>query len=151
MKVSKQIDDKTFEVVMEECDKNDILGTHIEVTIAHDYVRFSGHSCLYTEGNLMIDHMNILGYETEVTIPIRAFQQVVLPLLNDSEYMKDSHFDIDSNGKMRYDEGLEVISFYKNGKNRVAFKNRFDQIFSEISWSMYELIKKGLSYVKISS
>ena len=157
MIITKQIDDLTFEVKLEECDIKD-EGVYInedKLVIAHDYIGFESRGHLYTEGDVMISHSsnfssNTLGMRQYVQIPIRAFQQVVLPILNESEYMKDDHFDIttdeEGNDHMRYDWGNEAIWYYdKNrGCQMVAYKPKGDKVFSRVTPAVFNKIKEIL-------
>jgi len=141
MKIIGQSDDKTFVIQLEE---QDSLGLpyikEVGVNIVHDYIAFDGFT--YYLAN--INHGQ-LPIHTHFQIPIRSFQQVILPLLNETKYLKDEHFDIDEDDHMRYDDCNEAIFFNENGRQMVAFKMKGDKIFSKITRKTYELIKKGLS------
>ena len=145
MKITKQIDENTFEVRLEDCDKRKFPGSEIEFYVAHDYVAFEGDHFLQTEGNLMINHMNGVSINNKVQIPITAFYQVILPMLLECPYLKEEHFDTDKEtGTVRYDYSNEVVLHWIDNKLRAALKLKGDKVFSDISYSMYKVILEGL-------
>jgi hypothetical protein len=149
MKITKQIDERTFEVQLEDDDlcPSPYIG-ETKVTLAHDYIGFEDRSGIYTIDGLYINTSNIsngISFKTRFTLPIRGFQQVILPLLNDCPYLKDDHFDLSPEGRMRYDDSHEAIYYWDGKHEMVAFKLAGDKIFSRVTAQTYELIKKGLA------
>lgn len=85
MHIIKQLSEDEFVIKMDDYD----LDRHDSVRIAHDYVQFSGRTYMNVEapkdwkpyGKFKSTASNILGYYTDLQIPIRQFIKVVLPFL----------------------------------------------------------------------
>lgn len=143
MRVTKQINERTYEVMLE--DKDISTKPYIresKICVQHDYIGFIGKDYIQVAPDSEL--LNPVGHIAGIHIPIRAFQQVVLPILQKSPYMLDKHFDVDKDGKMKYDCRDEAISSWEDGQEVIYLKLKGDKIFSRISRPIYELIKKGL-------
>lgn len=92
MQIIKQIDENTFVISLENSDK--IKGERI--TVAHDYVMFSGTTWIESgmKEPLYGPHIvcsNQLCVPTDIQIPIRAMHKVVMPILQEHKYMQPEH------------------------------------------------------------
>lgn len=159
MRIIKRLADDIYEIQLDEQDMGKKYGgpyiSENRLILAHDYVEIEGYTTIYANSdvNMKTDFNNALNctfVKTSVQVPIRAFQQVVLPLLNNSEYLQDEHFDIipgvDGNPDyMRYDWMNETIFYHKDGVAMAAFKPKGERIFSHVTRKVYEIIKASMA------
>lgn len=119
MKITKQIDDTHFEIELDEYDFEPIED---DIRIAHDYVRFYGNSGLQTKGDVKLSGPaktceNWIKAQHEVTIDIRTFVDVVMPILEMSEFLKKEHL-VDTEGKPLYTYHDKPF-FYKDPETKI--------------------------------
>lgn len=113
MRITKQISDKVYEVELTEFD----FQKEFQLTVAHDYIGFSGNQSLSTkdsnvklfgENQICSNGITIGNY---VQIPIRMFSQFVMSHLHKHEYLQPEHLT-DSEGKNKYSYNNSVIKYY---------------------------------------
>src|SRR4051812_45115434 len=66
-----------------------------KIDIVHDYIRFTGAGSLPSDVQIHSNscQVNWLTIDTSLQIPIRAFSQVMLPLLNSDHYTTPEHIN----------------------------------------------------------
>lgn len=97
MKIIKQIDDETFVISLK--DVPNLRYEPKRIIVAHDYVRISARTGLWTDMDQLKDPLkgrhslcaNVLNIPTDITIDIKAAQRVLLPFLQKHEYMQPEH------------------------------------------------------------
>lgn len=102
------------------------------ISIAHDYVRFYGQNYLTNPDNSVGPWFN-----TDVTIQIRTMQQVILPLLNQHEYMQQEHLGKRKDGSFGYTYFDEFYSYYKDGQEMVAVRLIGEREFTHVTKEFY--------------
>ncbi len=94
VKITKVLGDDNYEVHIDPINTK----THpINFGVCHDYALFSCTGSLFTKDGLMIRNpqgggSNILPIARTVQVPIRVMGELVLPYLNNSEYLKEEHY-----------------------------------------------------------
>jgi hypothetical protein len=98
-------------------ESNDIIENYKDkpATVAcnHDYVSFSGAKRVNNK-----DGENYY-IPVRVTIPIRLFQKVILPYLNNHQYSQPEHL-VYEDGKANYTYYNQVVVFWDNGIKKYA-------------------------------
>lgn len=93
IKVLEVLGDNKYVVEIEPIDTNTYPTTF---GVAHDYVLFSSWSYLYADKAIFKHNTggasNIIPVPVKIQIPIKVMGDVILPVLNDSEYLKEDHY-----------------------------------------------------------
>lgn len=140
MHIIKQLSEDEFVIKMDDYD----LNTKDTLKIAHDYIQFGGNIGIQTnsaeidkvEGKFASCINQVFCYG-DVQIPIREFVQVIMPLLESSEYTKKEHL-LTTDGKPNYTFHNEIL-FYKN-KVYVKPVNKSD--FTVLDRDVYNYLTK---------
>ena len=133
MHIIKQLSEDEFVIKMDDYD----LDRHDAVRIAHDYVQFSGKTYMNVEapkdwkpyGKFKSIASNILGYYTDLQIPIRQFIKVVLPFLNNSKYCQEAHVT-NEDGTPKYDYHDTTLITVSEGKTLVHIRQENGEYYS---------------------
>lgn len=147
MKIVKEISDTRFEV---ELEKHDVENTNkINMRIAHDYVQFE------QVGSIEIDYKkvpslqskhaycaNILSVFQTVQIPIRAFVEVMLPILKKHEYCQPEHL-VYKNGEIAYLSKYQMIGYRDDAGESMIAVPQDDGTYFHLPLSVYHRIKKS--------
>lgn len=95
MQIIEQLTESTFVVELDER----VFNEDSEFQIVHDYVAYSKLGSLQTKdssvklfGKYQM-YGNGIYWRNHIQIPIRVAQQIVLPMLLESDYMKPGHLD----------------------------------------------------------
>jgi len=135
--------------------------------IAHDYIEIAGGTLLSCEpfyidkplyGAAKSCCSNIISINTSVQVPIRAAQQVLLPLLNEHKYLQslhiadrehtedDKYFAQKDLSEPRYRKGDKYaaysycdqkIHYYKDGISMVAILMQGESVFNHVTLEFY--------------
>lgn len=94
VKITKVLGNDNYEVHVEPIKTRN---HPINFGVCHDYALFSSQGFLYCEDGVSIKFSsggssNTLPITRSVQIPIRVMGEIVLPSLNNSEYLKEEHF-----------------------------------------------------------
>lgn len=142
MKIVKEISDTRFEV---ELEPRDYERKTIDLVIAHDYVQFGASMSLFTDHsssmNLKSKHRyccNAISIYNTVQIPIRAFVEVVLPILSDNEYCQSKHL-VCRDGSANYISETP-LRYYKDGVEMIAIPDGSE--YYHMPWKVYNRIRK---------
>ena len=146
MHVIKQLSEDEFVIKMDDYD----LDRHDSVRITHDYVQFSGRTYMNVEapkdwkpyGKFKSVASNIMGYYTDLQIPIRQFIKVVLPFLNNSKYCQEAHIT-NEDGTPRYDYHDSTLITVSEGKTLVHIRQENGEYYS-MPIDVYNSIKKQI-------
>lgn len=93
MRIIEQLTESTFVVELD----NNVLDTEARIQIVHDYIGYSEQGSLQTKDSSVKlsgkykAYGNGIYWTNHVQIPIRLAQQVLLPMLLESDYMKPEH------------------------------------------------------------
>lgn len=119
MQIIEQISEDTFIVKMDEnCD----LHPRKAMVIAHDYVQFNGDVGLSSDSSVFKEKgltgkyawcNNWIHMYGQVQIPIRLFSQLLLPKLQNHEYLQKEHL-VDEQGNPKYHGSYN--KYFYNGK-----------------------------------
>lgn len=148
MHIIKQLSEDEFVIKMDDYD----LDRKDSVRIAHDYVQFSGRTYINIEGPDALKPYgkfksiasNIMGYYTDLQIPIRQFIKVVLPFLNNSKYCQETHIiNEDGTPKYNYEGNIPLITV-SEGKTLVHIKQENGEYYS-MPIDVYNAIKQNKS------
>lgn len=148
MHIIKQLSEDEFVIKMDDYD----LDRHDSVRIAHDYVQFSGRAHMDIEtpeawkpyGKFKSIASNILGYYTDLQIPIRQFVKVVLPFFNKSEYCQEAHITHeDGTPKYNYSDDTTPLITYSKGETLVHIKQKNGEYYF-IPIDVYNTIKQQI-------
>lgn len=140
MHIIKQLSEDEFVVKMDDYD----LNPENTLKIVHDYIQFGGNIGIQTD-SAKIDKIegkftacsNWVFCYGDVQIPIREFVQVIMPLLESSEYTKKEHL-VTTSGKPNYTFENEIL-FY-NDKVYVKPVNKSD--FTVLDRDVYNYLTK---------
>lgn len=146
MHIIKQLSEDEFVIKMDDYD----LDRHDSIRIAHDYVQFSGRTYMNIEGPDALKPYgkfksiasNIMGYYTDLQIPIRQFIKVVLPFLNNSKYCREDHIT-NEDGTPKYDYHDNTLVTVSEGKTLVHIKQENGEYYS-MPIDVYNSIKKQI-------
>lgn len=146
MKIVKEISDTRFEVELEKHDYE--RSGEINVRIAHDYVQFEQVGSIETDWknipSLQSKHAfcsNRLHVFQQVQIPIRAFVEVMLPILKQHEYCQPEHLVY--NGEKLYKDTYSNIKYRTDaGENMIAIPQD-DGTYFHLPLSVYNKIRKS--------
>jgi hypothetical protein len=145
MHVVKQLSEDEFVIKMDDYD----LDRQDSVRIAHDYVQFSGRTYMNVEapkdwkpyGKFKSVASNIMGYYTDLQIPIRRFIKVILPFLNNSKYCQETHItNEDGTPRYNYESDIPLITI-SEGKTLVHIRQENGEYYS-MPIDVYNSIKK---------
>lgn len=147
MHIIKQLSEDEFVIKMDDYD----LDRHDSVRIAHDYVQFSGKTYMNVEvskdwkpyGKFKSIASNIMGYYTDLQIPIRQFIKVVLPFLNNSKYCQETHIT-NEDGTPKYDYHDDTLITVSEGKTLIHIKQENGEYYS-MPIDIYNIIKENKS------
>ena len=146
MHIIKQLSEDEFVIKMDDYD----LDRHDSVRIAHDYVQFSGRTHMNVEapeawkpyGKFKSIASNILGYYTDLQIPIRQFIKVVLPFLNNSKYCQEAHIT-NEDGAPKYNYSDIPLITVSEGKQLIHIRQENGEYYST-PIDVYNSIKKQI-------
>lgn len=148
MHIIKQLSEDEFVIKMDDYD----LDGQGSVRIAHDYVQFSGRTYMNVEapkdwkpyGKFKSVASNIMGYYTDLQIPIRQFIKIVLPFLNNSKYCQEAHIT-NEDGTPRYDysDATPPLMTISEGKTLVHIRQENGEYYS-MPIDVYNSIKKQI-------
>lgn len=146
MHIIKQLSEDEFVIKMDDYD----LDRQDSVRIAHDYVQFSGKAYMNVEtsldwrpyGKFKSVAANIMGYYTDLQIPIRQFIKVVLPFLNNSKYCQEDHIT-NEDGTPKYNHHDDTLITVSEGKTLIHIKQENGEYYS-MPIDVYNSIKKQI-------
>ena len=146
MIIKKEISDTRFEVELEKHDYEH--SDEINMRIAHDYVQFD------TVGSIETDWRNIPSLQSkhaicanrlpvyqQVQIPIRAFIEVMLPILKKHEYCQPEHLTYEDE-KLYIDTYAQIKYTADDGKGMIAIPQD-DGTYFHMPLSVYNSIRKS--------
>mgnify|MGYP003429979544 FL=1 len=144
MHIIKQLSEDEFVIKMDDYD----LDKHDSVRIAHDYVQFSGRTYINIEGPDALKPYgkfksiasNIMGYYTDLQIPIRQFIKVILPFLNNSKYCQEAHIT-NEDGTPKYNYSNTPLITVSEGKQLIHIRQENGEYYS-MPIDVYNSIKK---------
>lgn len=141
MHIIKQLSEDEFVIKMDDYD----LDRNDSVRIAHDYVQFSGRTYMNIDckpyGKFKSIASNIIGYYTDLQIPIRKLIKIVLPFLNNSKYCQEAHItNEDGTPKYNYESNTPLITV-SEGKTLVHIRQENGEYYS-MPIDVYNSIKK---------
>ena len=117
MRITQQIKEDTYIIKTSDEDKK----ADKQVIIQHDYIGFKSSGRLETEScsvKLWGKNQfcaNVISVPHYVQIPIRIMSQVVLPMLNSSEYLTSEHL-VQPDGKPKYTYCNNIIHYWNREK-----------------------------------
>ena len=139
MRIIEQLTGSTFVVELD----NRVLDTEAHIQIAHDYIGYSEQGSLQTKDSSV--HLwgkykaygNGIYWTNHVQIPIRVAQQLILPMLLESDYMKPEHL-VDSDGPI-YNYNNDVVHYYntETKTHMVAILVAGDTNFNHVTLQFY--------------
>lgn len=146
MHIIKQLSEDEFVIKMDDYD----LDRHDSVRIAHDYVQFSGRTYMNVKastdwkpyGKFKSVASNIMGYYTDLQIPIRQFIKVILPFLNNSKYCQEAHIT-NEDGTPKYNYHDDTLITVSEGKQLVHIKQENGEYYS-MPIDVYNLIRQQI-------
>lgn len=146
MHIIKQLSEDEFVIKMDDYD----LDRQDSVRIAHDYVQFSGRTYMNVEasedlkpyGKFKSVASNIMGYYTDLQIPIRQFIKIVLPFLHKSKYCQESHIT-NEDGTPRYNYSDTPLITVSEGKQLIHLRQENGEYYS-MPIDVYNSIKKQI-------
>ena len=147
MHIIKQLSEDEFVIKMDDYD----LRKHDAVRIAHDYVQFYSPTTIDIKhpqdwkpyGKFKSVASNIMGYYTDLQIPIRRFIKVILPFLNNSNYCKETHItNEDGTPRYNYESDTPLITV-SEGKQLIHIKQENGEYYS-MPIDVYNSIKKQI-------
>ena len=146
MHIIKQLSEDEFVIKMDDYD----LDRQDSVRIAHDYVQFSGRTYMNVEasedlkpyGKFKSIASNIMGYYTDLQIPIRQFIKVVLPFLHKSKYCQEAHIT-NEDGTPRYNYSNTPLITVSEGKQLIHIRQENGEYYS-MPIDVYNSIKKQI-------
>lgn len=138
MRIIEQLTESTFVVELND----DVLNTEAKIQIAHDYIAYSERGSLQTKNSSV--HLwgkyraygNGIYWTNHVQIPIRLTQQVLLPLLLESEYMKPEHLGDKESPNYVYQQ---IVHYYntETKTHMVAMFVPGDTSFNHVTLQFY--------------
>ena len=148
MKIIKQISDTDFVIRMEEHDLTEY--NHVsdsKLIIAHDYVQFNDRISIAADPYHVTESLkgpyawcsNNIQALVGVQIPIRTFKYAVMPILENSKYLKEKHFEKRETGEFGYNYSNQALFFYKDGQ-QVSFKLKNDTSWSTVSKHVFDAL-----------
>ena len=146
MHIIKQLSEDEFVIKMDDYD----LDGQGSVRIAHDYVQFSGKTYMNVEtsldwrpyGKFKSVAANIMGYYTDLQIPIRQFIKVVLPFLHNSKYCQEAHIT-NEDGTPKYNYSDTPLITVSEGKQLVHLRQENGEYYS-MPIDVYNSIKNQI-------
>ena len=146
MQVTKQLSENEFVVRMDETDLNMNEG----IVIEHDYVRFFDNTGIMASsdfegkiyGKFAGVASNWIKAHGEVTVGIRDFIKIVLPLVNGNVNCQEEHLTYD-NGKPGYTYNCSHFVFYENGVEKIALRKMGETEYAIMDAAIYRAIKNG--------
>lgn len=147
MKVTKVIDENTYEVVLEDHDKKDNGLWCDKIVVAHDYVRFCSYDSIGSENDIRIPtdygSSNRLRLYSEVSFNTREMVQFILPYLN--RVFKDyelTYTKEDGEVYEKYAYYRDIIYYRENDTNMVAIRMEGDTEYSHITKHFFDIYVK---------
>lgn len=138
MLITKQIDDRHFEVELEDSD----FKQELAIVVAHDYVRFFDNPGLQAKSGVELHTVNTctnwIPMRQSATIGIRDIVKFVLPYLTRHKYCQEEHI------KDNYMFSPSAIQYSNDGEKLIAVRAIGDEDFTHIPLSVYNSIKNGL-------
>lgn len=138
MRIIEQLTENTFVVELDD----GVLDTEAHIQIVHDYIGYSEQGSLQTKdssvklGGRYRAYGNGIYWTNHVQIPIRLAQQVLLPLLLESEYMKPEHLGEKESPNYIYQQTVH----YYNTKTKTHMVAMFvpgDTNFNHVTLQFY--------------
>lgn len=138
MKITKQIDERRFEVVIEDSDLID----EKKVIVAHDYVKFVGNSGLGTTDISVKLHTintcaNYIPLQHMVSFPIRDMIELIIPHLSKHPLCTKERIE----GK--YLTKGDPIHFWENGVHMISLRDELDVMPTILPYEVYSKIRNG--------
>lgn len=112
-----------------------------QLTIAHDYVQFSGNSIVCTKLNIFGPlHQgvvtNTLHVPNRIQIPIKMFGGAILPIIQEHEFMEEEHWST-----YNYQKNLK-FTYYKDNARMICITDDDNKVH-HIPLSLYDTIKNS--------
>lgn len=168
MKIENQLDENRFILKLDE--KDGERNNPRPIIICHDYVSFSGRYIINSETHdikgLHSVGCNNIGINCNVQIPIKAMQEVVLPILNKNKYLQpehlaprmhtedDKYWESKGLDKPRYIKGdkypaysyyNQIYKYWEDGIEMVAFLKSGDWKFNHMTLEFFnQYVKPNL-------
>lgn len=147
MEIVKEISDTRFEVELERHDFEN--SNEINMRIAHDYVQFEQVGSIETDWrsipSLQSKHAycsNRLSVFQTVQIPIRAFVEVMLPILNKHEYCQPEHLNR-KDGEFAYVDKYNMVRYRNDAGEDMIAVPQSDGTYFHLPLSVYRKIKNN--------
>ena len=148
MEIVKEISDTRFEV---ELEKHDVENSNeINMIIAHDYVQFEQVGSIETDykkvPSLQSKHAycaNRLSVFQSVQIPIRAFVEVMLPILKNHEYCQSEHLNR-KDGEFAYVDKYNMVRYRNDAGESMIAVPQDDGTYFHMPLSVYSRIKNPI-------
>ena len=147
MEIVKEISDTRFEVELEKHDYE--YSNEINIRIAHDYVQFEKVGSIETDWrsipSLQSKHAicsNRLPVFQQFQIPIRAFVEVMLPILNKHEYCQPEHL-VYEDGKLAYLDKYNMVRYRNEKDENMIAVPQDDGTYFHLPLSVYNRIKNS--------
>lgn len=128
MVITKQIDETHFEVEItpEDYDRPDY------VKVMHDYIGFRQCNSLFTKDGSKIsgpasECCNVITVDNYVQIPIRSMIEIVMPLLENHNYLQDAHLHNEEERRSYESSLLEKGIITYDGYNREEMYHYYDK------------------------
>lgn len=122
-------------------DKNTLGIREIGFGFVHDYVHFDATCSIYTEGDIKLRKTygacNSISIPVSVHIPIRDFNQLIIPAINSNKYCKPEHLVRTNEIPYAYDITATKYWDDTNKCFMVAFRNRGEIAYSHVTLSFY--------------
>lgn len=147
MKIVKEISDTRFEVELENHDFEN--SNEINMRIAHDYVQFERVGSIETDWrsipSLQSKHAicsNRLSVFQQIQIPIRAFVEVMLPILKKHEYCQLEHLT-NKDGEVVYLNKYKMVKYRTDANETMIAVPQDDGTYFHMPLSVYNKIKNN--------
>ena len=138
MLITKQIDDRHFEVELEDSDFKE----ENTIIVAHDYVRFYDNPGLQAKSGVELHTVNTcanwIPMRQSVTFNIRDIVKFILPYLTEHKYCTEEHI------KDNYMFSPSTIEYSNGEQPMIAVRLDGDEDYTCMPTKVYKRIKNGL-------
>jgi hypothetical protein len=132
-------------------ESNRSLPNELGVYIHHDYVKITGVTSITNSSHRKTHNTNDVPAKVSLTVNIRDFKHIILPLLLSHPYLSDSHFAERSsqNGETHpsyaYMAGIIHYIDPETNTELVAFRKVGEVTYSRVTKEIFEQIKGSLN------
>jgi len=142
-----------FIIAVPEQEKYDGNPSEEFITVAHDYVMFTGPCNFQTENDVKLPESqnrgasNWVSSRASLQISIRDMFDVVLPFLQKHKYLQPEHFEdriYKGDTSFAYVYHGSIIKYYEDGKKMVAYRHSGSKDYSYMEAEEFDKIKSTL-------